>query len=210
MQLTSTSLRHQAPIDPRYAFADIDPQTHVAHSANLSPQLAWSGVPEGTRSLVLICVDGDVPSRPDDVNQEGRQVPADLPRTDFYHWLMVDIPPSVSELAEGACCQGVTARGKQAPPGPPGSRQGLNDYTGWFAGDKDMEGPYLGYDGPCPPFNDSIPHRYVFTLLALDVPALALQPGFTHADLQQAVEGHVLAQATLTGRYATNPDIRLR
>ena len=54
---------------------------------------------------------------------------------------------------------------------PRGARQGINDYTGWFAGDKDMAGNYFGYDGPCPPWNDEIPHRYVFTLYALDVAA---------------------------------------
>ena len=61
---------------------------------------------------------------------------------------------------------------RPGPHAPRGARQGINDYTGWFAGDKDMAGNYFGYDGPCPPWNDEIPHRYVFTLYALDVPRL--------------------------------------
>src|SRR5690606_4428721 len=112
------------------------------------------------------------PSRPDDVNQPDREVPAELPRCDFVHWVMADIPADCRELAAGACSEGITARGKVDPAGPDGSRQGLNDYTGWFAGDADMAGEYLGFDGPCPPFNDAIEHRYFFRLFALDVAQL--------------------------------------
>ena len=59
-----------------------------------------------------------------------------------------------------------------------GTRQGINDYTGWFAGDKDMAGNYFGYDGPCPPWNDEILHHYVFTVYALDVPRLDIAGDF--------------------------------
>ena len=52
-------------------------------------------------------------------------------------------------------------RGKPGPDAPHGARHGINDYTGWFASDADMAGDYYGYDGPCPPWNDEIPHRYV-------------------------------------------------
>ena len=71
----------------------------------------------------------------DNVDKEGRAVPASLPRADFFHWLMVDIAPTLQEIKAGACSDGITARGKRDPQGPAGSRQGLNDYTGWFAGD---------------------------------------------------------------------------
>ena len=63
----------------------------MTFSDNLNPHLAWSDVPAGTRSLALICHDFDVPSRPDDVNQPDREVPSDLPRVDFFHWVLVDI-----------------------------------------------------------------------------------------------------------------------
>ena len=56
---------------------------------------------------------------------------------------------------------------------PLGARQGVNSYTSWFASDHDMSGDYFGYDGPCPPWNDALVHRYVFTLYALDVATLA-------------------------------------
>ncbi|HSQ68874.1 MAG TPA: YbhB/YbcL family Raf kinase inhibitor-like protein, partial [Steroidobacteraceae bacterium] len=154
MQLMSRSFGHGQRMPQEFAFGAPDPEQHIVLSGNRNPQLSWLGVPEATRSLVLLCVDRDVPTSADDVNKEGRVVPADLPRTDFYHWVIVDIPPSVGEIAAGACADGVVARGRRNPPGPAGSRQGLNDYTLWFAGDADMAGKYFGYDGPCPPWND--------------------------------------------------------
>ena len=72
-----------------------------------------------------------------------------------------------------------------------------------------MAGDYYGYDGPCPPWNDAIPHRYVFTLYALDVAQLRVPDKFSGSDARQAMQGHVLGQATLTGRYALNPSVKL-
>jgi len=70
-----------------------------------------------------------------------------------------------------------------------------------------MEGTYRGYDGPCPPWNDSIVHHYTFTLYALDVESLPVTGNFTAADVRKAMEGHVLAEASLTGTYSLNPDV---
>ncbi|TAM00561.1 MAG: YbhB/YbcL family Raf kinase inhibitor-like protein, partial [Rhodanobacter sp.] len=144
------------------------------------------------------------PSRGDDVNKPGRTVPAELPRVEFVHWLMANIPVECGELAAGACSNEVTARGKRDPFGPPGSVQGVNDFTGWFAGDSDMQGEYLGYDGPCPPWNDALRHHYHFTVCALDVAALPLVKGFSREQLQVAMAAHVLAQAELIGTYSLN------
>ena len=95
-------------------------------------------------------------------------------------------------------------RGKVDPPGPAGARQGLNDYTGWFAGDADMGGDYLGYDGPYPPANDLRMHRYFFRVFALDVAHLELPAKFTAADVLRAMQGHVLAEAAIHGTYSLN------
>jgi phosphatidylethanolamine-binding protein (PEBP) family uncharacterized protein len=84
----------------------------------------------------------------------------------------------------------------------------LNDYTGWFAGDAQMGGDYLGYDGPYPPFNDARVHRYFFRLYALDVASLDLPDRFTAADVQRAVQGHALAEAAVQGTYTLNPRLR--
>lgn len=207
MQLSSNSLTHNQPVPGEFAFCIADPHEHVRMAPNRNPHLAWSGAPEGTRSFVICCIDNDVPTKPDDVNQEGRSVPADLPRAEFVHWLISDIPASITSIAAGSCCDGITAKGKQDPPGPAGSVQGVNDYTGWFAGDPDMGGTYLGYDGPCPPWNDSLVHHYHFTVYAIDTPSLGLSKGFDLSALRSALDGHVLAQAELVATYSLNPDV---
>lgn len=208
MQLKSTSFADGQRIPARYAAGKPDTASVVTFSDNLNPQLSWSDVPAGTKSFALICHDPDVPSKGDDVNQPDREVPASLPRVDFFHWLLVDLPPTLTQIAEGEFSSGFTARGKPGPASLHGARQGLNDYTGWFASNADMSGKYHGYDGPFPPFNDSIIHHYVFTLYALDVPRLAVQTAddgsFTGAQVRAALEGHVLAQAMLTGTYTLN------
>lgn len=210
MKLVSRSFRPNGRIPGRCAFAVKSPKGHVRLADNRNPHLAWSGAPAGTRSFVLTCVDADAPTRPDDVNREDREVPVDLARAEFTHWLMVDIPAGVTEIAEGACSQGVTARGKHAPAGPEGTRQGVNDYTGWFKGDASMEGSYLGYDGPCPPWNDARAHRYSFEILATDLDRCPVGANFGLADLRKALDGHVLGRAVLVGRYSLNPRIKLR
>ena len=209
MKLISNSFGNNDQIPGEHAFCVPDAQTHVSLGANRNPHLAWSDLPPGTRSLVLICHDPDVPSRGDDVNQEGRVVPADLPRVDFFHWVLVDLPPAPAEIAAGEFCSQVTPRGKAATDSRRGTRHGINDYTGWFAGDKDMGGDYYGYDGPCPPWNDEIPHRYVFTLHALDIERCPVEGRFTGQEVRAAIAGHVLAQASLTGRYTLNPAVKL-
>jgi len=208
MQLMSSSFGHEQRIPGEFAFAVPDPVGHLRLSSNRNPHLSWSGAPSATRSLVLLCVDTDVPTRADDVNKEGRVVPASLPRTDFFHWVIVDIPPAVREIAAGACSDGILARGKRTPAGPAGSRQGLNDYTGWFAGDADMGGEYFGYDGPCPPWNDELLHHYHFVLYATDLVRCPLDRAFTGAAVRSAIAGHVLAEARLTGTYSLNPAVR--
>ena len=114
MQLTSQSFQDGQAIPGEFAFAVPDAASHVALSSNRNPHLAWSGAPAGTQSFVVVCHDPDVPSRGDDVNQEGREVPASLPRVDFFHWLLLDIPAATTEIAAGAQSDGVTPRGKRS------------------------------------------------------------------------------------------------
>ena len=144
MKLTTTAFPDMGIIPPELAFCAMDAATRVRLSTNRNPDFAWSGLPTGARSLALICHDPDVPSRGDDVNKEGRVVPDSLPRVDFFHWVLIDLPVDTPPLARGEFPQGVTARGKTGPHAPRGARQGLNNYTDWFAGDKDMAGNYYG------------------------------------------------------------------
>ncbi|MBA2351398.1 MAG: YbhB/YbcL family Raf kinase inhibitor-like protein [Burkholderiales bacterium] len=204
MKLTSSSFSDMQKIPDDYAFCVAHPREYAANSNNINPDLAWSDLPAATKSLALICHDPDVPSKPDDVNKEGRTIPANLPRINFYHWLLVDLPADAASIKRGEFSTGVTPRGKSGPRGPRGARQGLNTYTEWFAGDQDMEGNYFGYDGPCPPSNDSIVHHYIFTLYALDVEKCGVSGDFTADDLRKAIAGHVLGEAKLTGLYSLN------
>ena len=203
MHVISDSFTHGGAIPTDLALARAADSGPVTLSGNRNPHLAWTDAPAETQSFVITCIDVDCPSAPDDVNQEDREVPDTLPRVDFTHWLLVDIPADVTEIAEGSHSDTVTTGGKDAADAPLGVH-GINDYTMWFAGDEDMKGTWCGYDGPAPPWNDSIPHRYEFTVYAMDTPSLGLAPGFTLDELTQAMEGHVLGSASITGTYTQN------
>lgn len=205
MNLSIAGVTDGQPIPSEFAFCIPDPDTHATFAPNRSPALSWDDVPDGAASFVILCWDRTVPTVGDDVNQEGREVPPDLPRTDFFHWVQVDIAADTRGVAAGAFSDGVTARGKSGPEGPNATRQGLNDYTGWFTGDPDMEGLYFGYDGPCPPWNDSLIHEYIFALYALDLDRCPVDGDFTGTDVREAMAGHVLAEASVMGTYTLNP-----
>ena len=200
MRLTSSSFDNGQPLPVALAAGKAD-----GFSSNRNPQLAWEQVPEGTASFVLLSVDPDVPTVPSMVGAEGIIIPQEQPRCDFSHWVMVDIPADVREIAEGACSDGFVVGGKQAPAVPAGARQGINDYTGWFAGDATMAGTYRGYDGAYPPANDARVHRYFFRLFALDIATLPVDGDFTAAQVHAAMQGHVLAEAAIHGTYTLNP-----
>lgn len=207
MKLTSHSLRDGQPIPEKNAMG-VRGEAGPVPGPNLSPHLAWSDVPEGTRSFALLAVDVDAPS-PEKANRSDVTIPDSAPRSDFYHWILVDIPASTRELAEGLDSQGLTPKGK-----PPGKTsygvRGVNSYKEWFGDDAEMGGDYGGYDGPWPPFNDERTHRYHFTLYALDVERCPVEGRFTGPDVKKAIEGHVLAQASIVGTYAINPSAENR
>ena len=204
MKLTSDSWTNGDRIPTRYAAGRPDGQGGAVFSDNLNPHLAWSDLPEGAKSMVLICHDFDVPSVATDVNRADREVPADLDRMDFFHWVLIDLPPRPTVIAEGEYSRGFTARGKPGPAAPNGARHGLNDYTAWFAGNAEMAGDYYGYDGPFPPFNDSLVHHYVFTLYAVALARLPIEGRFTGPQVRAQLAGHVLAEATFSGTYTLN------
>ncbi|MEW7848969.1 YbhB/YbcL family Raf kinase inhibitor-like protein [Massilia aurea] len=213
MRIWSDSFANGAEIPAACAFAVGDPDTHAKLSSNRNPHVAWDDVPPGTESLVLICHDPDVPLDACRVNKEGRTVPLTSPRRDFFHWTLADIPVYLNSLAEGMFSDMVTPHGKPGPLVPftikNGTehqlRQGVNDYTAWFASDPDMAGEFFGYDGPSPPWNDERLHHYVFTLYALDIPRLPLVGRFTGREACMAIQGHILDEARIFGTYALNP-----
>ena len=208
MKLSSQSIRDNQPIPGEFAFCVPNDKSRVCLGKNSSPQLSWADAPSGTKSFAVFCVDVDVPSVGDNVNIEGREVDKDLPRVDFFHWVLVDLPANTTALSAGQFSSEVTPCGKAGPGAPLGSRQGINDYTAWFAGDADMRGDYYGYDGPCPPWNDLRLHRYVFTVYALDVAEISVTGKFTGPEALAAMRGHILAQASIAGTYTLNAALR--
>jgi Raf kinase inhibitor-like YbhB/YbcL family protein len=131
---------------------------------NKSPHLQWSGAPAGTKSFALTCYDPDAPTG-----------------SGFWHWVVVNIPAGVSELALDA---GNPMSGK-LPAGSLMTRTELG---------------LSGYLGPCPPEGDH-PHRYLFTVFAVGVEKLGVT-----ADTSPAVVGfnlhfNTLAKAEIMGLY---------
>jgi Raf kinase inhibitor-like YbhB/YbcL family protein len=185
------------------AFCIPDASAHQAPGRNVQPAISWSAGPEGTQSYAILMVDPDVPTEFENFNKEGAVMAADMPRQNFYHWVLVDIPAGMTSLQAGAD----TGEKSPKPIGEtPHGVRGVNDYTKFMTAD--MAGEYGGYDGPCPPWNDERMHNYTFKVYALDVPSLGLSGAFTGADVEKAMEGHVLAQGEVTGTYTLNPAMR--
>lgn len=136
------------------------PDRHTCEGDDVSPPLAWEGVPEEAESVALVVDDPDAPG------------------TVWVHWVVYGLGPQRDALPEGVAPDEELGDGLQ----------GVNDF-----GDS-------GWGGPCPPPGDG-EHRYRFHLYALDVEP-ALGPGATKEDVLEAAEGHVLADALLTGTYS--------
>jgi Raf kinase inhibitor-like YbhB/YbcL family protein len=156
MQLTVTSSAFQ---DDGWM-----PARCTCDGENTSPDLAWEGTPEGTRSSVVWMEDRDVPS-------------PSLRLFTWVHWLVYDIPSDVNALPEALPKVALLDNGV---------RQGVTSFR------------RPGYGGPCPPFGT---HRYYFAVYALDT-MLDLEPArASRRTIRQAMQGHVLAEGLLVGRY---------
>ncbi len=206
LRVIVSRIRPGRAIPPDFAFCVPSEKGHVTLGPNKSPAIKWTKGPKGTASYAIIMYDTDVPSERSDVNKEGKMIPKTLKRVRFYHWLLVDIPPSVNELPLAADSSGVTHHGKPAGKTDHGVR-GVNSYTVFLADNPDMKGTYGGYDGPCPPWNDTIVHHYHFMVYALDVATLGLPDNFDGPQALKAMSGHVLAEGSVTGVYALNPAV---
>jgi hypothetical protein len=193
-------------IPGKYAFCIPAAQGHTTPGGNINPKISWSKGPRGTKSYAIVVTDPDVPTIRDNMNKEGVTVSASIPRRTFYHFLLVDIPPTARSLAEGADSKGRVIRGKPATPTAIGVR-GLNDYTTATAGNEAMKGKYYGYDGPCSPWNDEIVHHYHFTVYALSVPKLDLKEDFNGTDAMAAIKDKVLSQGEVVGLYSQYPPV---
>ncbi len=135
------------------------PRRYTCDGDNVSPPLRWSRVPAGTKSLALIADDPDAPGGT------------------WSHWVIYDLPPSVTALGENTPRTDALASG---------AKQGVNDFQ------------QTGYGGPCPPPGPA--HRYFFRLYALDR-AIAAKPKTSRQQLLAAIQGRILGAAELMGRY---------
>ena len=150
MKLTSTAFKN----------GDSIPTSHTCEGDNRSPPLAFEDVPPAAKSLVLIVDDPDAPD-------------PRAPKRTWAHWLVYNLPPTTSELAEAVSHF------------PAGTLLGQNDWK------------HPTYGGPCPPIGR---HRYFHKLYALDSVLPELHEP-TRAELQAAMQGHVIAEAELMGTY---------
>jgi len=147
------------------AFTDggMIPRDYTCDGKDISPPLAWTGVPEGTKSLAIICDDPDAPMGT------------------WVHWVLFNIPATVNGLSQSIPPDKVLENG---------ARHGINDFR------------KFGYGGPCPP---SGTHRYYFKIYALDT-ELVQEPGLTKAKLLRAMDGHIMVEGQLMGRYKRQRD----
>ncbi len=134
------------------------PSKYTCDGADVSPPLKWSNVPQNTKTIALICDDPDAPVGT------------------WVHWVIYNIPPTVTELPEGVPSDKTLSNG---------AIHGINDFRKY------------GYGGPCPPGGT---HRYYFKIYALDT-ELKLAPGAKKSDVEKAMQGHILAKGQLMGRY---------
>jgi Raf kinase inhibitor-like YbhB/YbcL family protein len=169
-----------------------------------SPGLVWSPGPPGTKSYALIAVDPDVVKNLSLMNKPGVTIPVGAPRMNIYHWVLIDIPPTVTSLAPGEDGDHFVPGGKPIGPAKIGVR-GSNDYWPYFnkrpGAPAAMHGPYGGYDGPCPPSNDQLIHTYVFKIFALDVASLNLTGQFFAPAALAAMQGHILAEGQAAAKF---------
>ena len=150
--VTSTDVTDGQPLDELFAHTSVG-------GKNVSPQLAWSGFPDETRGFVVTCFDPDAPTG-----------------SGFWHWVLVNLPASVTELD------------RDADPLPADAFTVRNDYGS------------SGYGGAAPPPGDR-PHRYVFAVHALDVDRLEVGAEATPAYVGFNLAFHTLARATLRATY---------
>ena len=205
LKVSVGSFKNGAMMPNKFAFCVPAPQGHTTGGPNLNPSISWSKGPRGTKSYAIVLYDTDSPAEQrEKMNKEGETLTAAVPRRNFFHWILVDIPPNVTSIKEGADSNARVVHGKAATPSAAGVK-GLNDYTKATAANDAMKGQYYGYDGPCPPWNDENIHHYHFTVYALSVSSLNLPKDFDGAAAQEAMKGKILAQGEELGLFTQNP-----
>ncbi|NDF12228.1 MAG: YbhB/YbcL family Raf kinase inhibitor-like protein [Proteobacteria bacterium] len=196
---TITGIRTMQPIPAQFAYCvpkGNEKSSQTGH--NISPAVHWTAGPKGTKSYAVFMIDPDVPTVFTDAGKEGKILPATMQRQNFYHWAVINIPSNIRVIAENS--------GKSFKQG----NMAVNDYLK-FTGAKNTpenQQKYRGYDGPCPPWNDSRMHHYHFKVFALKTDKIALNEPFTGEQALNAITPYILASSTEVGTYTLNPALR--
>ena len=159
LNLTSTDVAEGKAIATQYILNGFG-----CTGGNQSPELKWTGAPAATKSFALTVFDPDAPTG-----------------SGWWHWVVVDIPATMTELPRGWGKSGTASPGG-------GARQTGTDFG------------TPGYGGPCPPAGDKA-HRYVFTVYALDIPKMEVPNDASGALVGFNIGAHTLAKGVITAQY---------
>ena len=164
---------------------------------NLRPAISWSNAPAAAKSYAIFVMDPDVPADFTDAGKDGKTLPSEAKRKDFFHYGAIDIPAGTTSFPGGAS-DVKPAVGTQLP-----NDMGTNHYTA----STDQFG------GPCPPWNDERLHHYHFMVLALDAPAEASKGPDANETAKAAYQRlsaspHLIAKGEVVGTYSLNPKIK--
>jgi len=159
-EITSADIESGKPIPDKFVFSGFG-----CNGKNVSPAVSWKNAPAGTKSFALMVHDPDAPTG----------------GAGFWHWVVVNLPVSVTSLAQGVG----TLEGRDLPQG---ARQIHNDFG------------TSGWGGPCPPAGDT-PHRYRFTVYALGVDKLNLPDNATASLSGFMINMNAIGKASFTALY---------
>ena len=192
LSVTVEGIGANQPIPEQYALCKATPDGQSTPGQNMRPTISWGNAPKDTKSFAIVISDLDVPADFSKAGKQGQIIERDVPRKDFYHWALADIPPTITRIPGGDSANASDF-------GTPAT----NDLKSYL---KDAH----NYGGPCPPWNDARLHHYHFTVYALDVKTLNLPVGANAKDVVTTIASgkHALSQNEVVGTYTLNKDLR--
>jgi Raf kinase inhibitor-like YbhB/YbcL family protein len=173
-------------------------------ASNKSPELSWSGAPKGTLSYAVVGYSPDGLVNTQFAGMRGKVIKEDEPRKISYHWVLVNIPTTITKLNEGIDSFDFKKTGPNERQRSYGLR-GVNSLSNNIPFIKDFKGFADGYAGPCPAPNDLLVRNVFLKVFALDVASLPVKGDFSGEDAVQAMQGHILADGEVKALYTLNP-----
>lgn len=195
LQVTVRGFESGDAIPEKFARCVARSDNKSADGDNISPEISWNPGPEGTQSYAIIVVDRDALQKIDDRNVEGKKIVDYVPRQNFYHWMLVNIPANIYSIPEK------DGRNKNY------GDQLVNDFLKLTNTKPTAQNKlkFTGYDGPCPPWNDERVHNYHFKVYALST-RFNIGEENQGDDIVRKIAPYVLATGEVVGTYTLNPD----